>query len=93
MMIDDMNVNMHYTQLVGIHEQPDVIRITQSLSIYRQIRRRSYYFIYITSITYTRIIMRYAYIIYFTITIACISITITIIHYFRKNSGNLNSHI
>ena len=88
MMIDDMNVNMHYTQLVGIHEQPDVIRITQSLSIYRQIRRRSYYFIYITFIT----IMRYAYIIYFTITIACIAITIIIIHYFRKNSGNLNSH-
>ena len=63
---------------MGIHEQPDVIRITQSLSIYRRVRRRSYYSIYITSITI--IIMRYAYIIYFTITIITrIAITITII--------------
>ena len=66
-----------------------------AFSIYRRVRRRSYYFIYITSITITYTmfitIMRYAYCIYFTITITiitCIAITITIIQYFRKNFGN-----
>lgn len=34
--------------------------------------------------------MRYAYCIYFTITIACIAITITIIHYFRKKKTLLH---
>jgi len=53
-----------------------------AFSIYRRVRRRSYYFIYITYITIT--IMRYAYIIYFTITITCIAITIIIMIYFRK---------
>lgn len=57
-----------------------------AFSIYRRVRRRSYYSIYITSITIT-IIMRYAYIIYsITITfITRLAITITIIQYFRKN--------
>ena len=57
-----------------------------AFSIYRRVRLRSYYFIYIT-ITYTIMfitIMRYAYIIYF---ITITYITIIIIHYFRKNFG------
>ena len=59
-----------------------------AFSIYRRVRIRSYYFIYITYITIT--IMRYAYIIYFTITITiitCIAITIIIIQYFHQNLG------
>lgn len=61
-----------------------------AFSIYRRIRRRSYYSIYITFITYTITIMHYAYCIYFTITITiitCIAITIIIMLYFRKNFG------
>ena len=59
-----------------------------AFSIYRRVRIRSYYFIYITYITIT--IMRYAYIIYFTITITiitCMAIIIIIIQYFHQNLG------
>ena len=84
MMID---VNGYYIQLVGIHEQPDVIRIMQSLSIYRRVRRSFYYSIYITPITIT--IMHYAYCIYF---ITSITITITIRQYFRKKARTTKGH-
>ena len=65
------------------HDEPDVIRITQSLSIYRRVRRYLYYSIYITSITIT-----YALIItticFMRIISTMKAITITIIKYFRK---------
>lgn len=91
--------------IINYHQQHqlslvDVWRATNwcytHYSIYRQVRRRSYYFLYITSITYTRIITYIMLICVMRIISTCMkAITITliiIIHYFRKNSGNLSGY-
>jgi len=91
------NINYHQLSSVSSIIHSSWMEATSlmlyAFSIYRRVRRYSYYFLYITYITYTITItiMRYAYCIYFTITIiTCIAITITIIImlYFRKNFGN-----